>query len=80
MAGIESFQQSGLKISPQRSENADHQRKGVLVGFRRVKGWWLRTGDLKKAMTKDIEPLRSSLRRTAVAGEYASEVGIETRE
>ena len=41
----------------------------------RVRGWGVyggfaeKWGDRQKAMIKDIEPLRSSLRRTADAGE-----------
>ncbi len=62
---MESFQQSGLKVS----------QRSWLNG--------LGTSDLKslqRAIPKDIEPLKISLRRTAEAGEYDWEGGVETRE
>ncbi len=80
IAGMESFQQSGLKISAQRSPNAVHHSKGVLMYFLRVRGGCWRTGERERAITREIVPLSSSFMSTAVAGEYASAGGIDTRE
>ena len=63
---MESFQQSGLNVS----------RKSWLIGLR-TSGF---DDNLQRAIPKDIEPFRISLRRTADAGEYAWEGGVETRE
>lgn len=84
MAGIESFQQSGLKISPHRYQNgAVHgYGKAHIVSHHvfRCQGTSATSRTRARAITNDMEPLRSSLRSTADAGEYDSAGGVETRE
>jgi len=74
---MESFQQSGEKISEARSTTACGR---YATGGRLRVAAGARTGERARAMTKEMLPLRSSLRRTAVAGEYACAAGIDTRE
>ena len=74
MAGIESFQQSALNTSLHTLLNATQTPTRLRPAASDV----LRT--LNRATTNDIDPLRISFRSTAVAGEYARDAGIETRE
>lgn len=81
---MESFQQSGLKISPQRYQ------KGAVQGYGNehitpqndfcCQGISATSRTRASAMTNDIDPFNNSLRSTADAGEYAWEAGVETRE
>ena len=74
MAGIDNFQQSGLNISLATLLKATH----TPTKLRPAASDALST--LNIAMTKDMEPLRISFKRTAAAGEYACDAGMETRE
>lgn len=71
---MDNFQQSALNTSLHTLLNATHTptklRPAASDEF----------NTLTSATTNDIDPLRSSFKRTAVAGEYASEAGIDTRE
>lgn len=81
---MESFQQSGLNISLHRWRNGGVHGHGsvAMVSTKDSSDHGTSATDFTRAraMTKDIEPLRSSLSITADAGEYASEGGVETRE
>jgi len=77
MAGIESFQQSGLKIS---RPNFRILRK---MGTQREPAAWGRSREVSMrayAMANEMAPFMISWRRTAVAAEYAREGAVETRE
>lgn len=84
MAGIESFQQSGLKTSlPNVRIREKNIRGNAVLGVRvpydvSVRGA-LRSMRLN-AMAREMEPLSNSLSRTAVAAEYVPDGGVETRE
>ena len=75
IAGIESFQQSGLKISRD-------MRRQMPPDNRRLDDWGVKAFVSRRyiAMTSDMEPLRSSLMKTADAAEYWRDVGIVVRE
>ena len=80
---MESLRQSGAKISEQswrKRENHENDGGGP-TGDRRERGEEGAGRVVRvKAMKKEIEPLMSSLSNTAVAGEYAFDAGVDTRE
>ena len=81
---MESFQQSGLNISPQTVQKGavhGHGRHRIVPRIDlRCQDVSATSGTLERAMRNEIEPLRSSFRSTAEAGEYDSAGGVETRD
>ena len=75
---MDNFQQSELNISVRNMRNGVIQCDGDIldVRFDDCKLFRIRAN----AMTKDIEPFNSSLRSTAVAGEYVLAGEAVTRE
>ena len=80
MAGIESFQQSGLKIS---LHNLCSRATTPLLPAGSdacVRSYMEPTSVRINAMASEINPLKSSFIRTAVAAEYVRDEEAETRE
>ena len=85
MAGIDNFQQSGLKISLPKVRNRDSIVRGfhkeVVPGMLKdASVWEVGWSRRVNAMMREMKPLSSSLSRTAVAAEYILEGGVDTRE
>lgn len=81
---MESFRQSGEKISElswyRRAKNDGEEAGMPIIDFREVGLMGVSLDVRMKAMIKEIDPLQSSLSKTAAAGEYAFESGVETLE
>ena len=88
MAGIESFQQSGLKTSRpsfftrSKSDEGRERKVGWVVSVAKDMGIAMGgvTSMRQNANTSEMRPLRISFISTAVAAEYAREGGIDTLE
>lgn len=81
---MESFQQSGAKISPVSRESRPKHDTGPrtrpLLDLREVKAIGGLLGVRASAIMNEIVPLRISLSNTADAGEYDFDAGVETLE
>ena len=81
---MESLRQSGAKISPQRRVRRNLQElasdTNPKAGLRVVRDGTVGFGVRAKAITKEMVPFRTSLSRTAAAGEYAFDAGVDMRE
>ena len=81
---MESFQQSLLNTSLPSRLNLDNQTHGLSseVDDCWPSGWYWGAyeSSLEKATTSEMEPLRSSVIRTAAAAEYVRDGAADTRE
>ena len=84
MAGMESFQQSLLNTSfPSRRNRASNSQgfhHAVVIGVPLAEYCGAYESKRVNAMTSEMEPLRSSVIRTAAAAEYVRDGAADTRE